>query len=101
MTELPRTRIDGVKGGIRQESGGFRPYPTALYIPTTFGDESLAQLWQFVDQICSSDALRSGQVWWHSLEQRVAASFLRRYSLGLRLAIAQADARPARPVSLR
>ena len=36
----------------------------------------------------------SGQVWRHTLEQRVAASTLRRYSFGLRLTIAQADARP-------
>ena len=36
------------------------------------------------------------QVWGHTPEQRVAASTLRRYSFGLRLAIAQADARPDR-----
>ena len=47
------------------------------------------------------EQVRSGQVWWHTPEQRVAASTLRRYSLGLRLAIAQADARPAMPVSFR
>ena len=41
----------------------------------------------------------SGQVWEYTLEQRVAASTWRRYSLGLRLAIAQADARPAAPKS--
>ena len=34
-------------------------------------------------------------VWGHAPEQRVAAFTLRRYSFGLRLAIAQADARPA------
>ena len=34
-------------------------------------------------------------------EQRVAASTLQRYTLGLRLTIAQADARPAMPVSFR
>ena len=39
----------------------------------------------------------SGQVWGHTPEQRVAASTLRRYSFGL----AQADARPAMPVSFR
>ena len=44
---------------------------------------------------------RSGQVWGHTPEQRVAASTLRRYSFGLPLAIAQADARPAMPVSFR
>ena len=43
----------------------------------------------------------SGQVWGHTPEQRVAASTLRLYSLGLRLAIAQADVRPAMPVSFR
>ena len=42
-----------------------------------------------------------GQVWGHTSEQRVAASTLRRYSFGLRLAIAQADARPAMPASFR
>ena len=47
--------------------------------------------------------LRSGQgqVWGHTPEQRVAASTLRRSSFGLRLAIAQADARPAMPASFR
>ena len=44
--------------------------------------------------------VRSGQVWGHTPEQRVAASTLQRYSLGLRLAIAQADARPVIHVSL-
>ena len=39
-----------------------------------------------------------GQVWGHTPEQRVAASTPRQYSLGFRLAIAQAD---ARPVSLK
>ena len=39
--------------------------------------------------------VRSGQVWGHTPEQRIAASTLQRYSFGLRLAIAQADARPA------
>ena len=43
----------------------------------------------------------SGQVWGHTPEQRVAASTLRRYYFGLRLAIAQADARPAMPASFR
>ena len=43
----------------------------------------------------------SGQVWGYTPEQRVAGSTLQRYSFGLRLAIAQADARPAMPVSLR
>ena len=47
------------------------------------------------------DVFVKGQVWGHTPEQRVAASPLRRYSLGLRLAIAQADARPAMPVSFR
>ena len=46
-------------------------------------------------------ACGSGQVWGHAPEQRVAASTLRRYSFGLRLAIAQADARPVMPVSFR
>ena len=32
---------------------------------------------------------RSSQVWGHTPEQRVDASILRRYSFGLRLAIAQ------------
>ena len=44
---------------------------------------------------------RSSQVWRHNPEQRVPTSNLRRYSFGLGLAIAQADARPAMPVSLR
>ena len=37
------------------------------------------------------------QVWEHTLEQRVAASTLRRYSFGLRLAIAQAKVEPFFP----
>ena len=41
------------------------------------------------------------QVWEHTPEQRVAASTLRRYSFVLRLAIAQADARPVMSVSFR
>ena len=48
--------------------------------------------------------VRSGQfsqAWRHTPEQRVAASTLRRHSFGLRLTIAQADARPARPASFR
>ena len=44
---------------------------------------------------------RSGQAWGHTLKQRAAASTLRRYSFDLRLAIAQADARPAMPASFR
>ena len=42
---------------------------------------------------------RSGQVWGHTPQQRVAASTLRRYDFGLRLATAQADAGPAMPIS--
>ena len=38
--------------------------------------------------------VRSGQVGGYTPEQRVAASTLRRYSFGLRLAIAQTDTRP-------
>ena len=38
--------------------------------------------------------VRSGQIWGHTPEQRVAASTLRRYSIDLRLAITEADARP-------
>ena len=45
--------------------------------------------------------VRSGQVWGHTPEQRVAASTLRRYFSGLRLAIAQADARPVMLISFR
>ena len=45
--------------------------------------------------------VRSCQIWGHTPEQRVAASTLRRYSLGLCLAIAQADARLFMPVSFR
>ena len=37
--------------------------------------------------------------WGHTPEQRVAASTLRRYSIGLRVAIAQADARPVMRIS--
>ena len=44
---------------------------------------------------------RSGQVWGHTPEQRVAASTLRRYSFSLRLTIAQAVARPFMPLTLR
>ena len=40
-------------------------------------------------------ANKSSQAWGHTPELRVAASTLRRYSFGLRLAIAQAVARPA------
>ena len=43
----------------------------------------------------------SGQVWGHTPEQRVAASTLRRYFYGLRLAIALADARPVMLISFR
>ena len=46
-------------------------------------------------------SVRWGQVWGHTPEQRVAASTLRRYSLGLRLAIAQTDARPVMSISFR
>ena len=45
--------------------------------------------------------IRSGQVWGHTPKQSVAASTLRRYSFGLRPAIAQADARPTRSASFR
>ena len=45
--------------------------------------------------------IRSGKVWEHTPEERVAASTLPRYFFGLRLAIAQADARPAMPASFR
>ena len=48
--------------------------------------------------VCGGGGGGSGQVWG---EQRVAASTLRRYSFGLHLAIAQADARPVMPISLR
>ena len=41
----------------------------------------------------------SGQVWRYTPGQRVAASTLRRYSFGLRLAIAQVDARPVMSIS--
>ena len=44
---------------------------------------------------------RSGQIWGHTPEQSVVASTLRRYSLGLRLAIDQADARSVMPASFR
>ena len=44
---------------------------------------------------------RTGQVWRHTPDQRVAASTLRRYSFVLRLTIAQADARPDMSVSFR
>ena len=43
---------------------------------------------------------RSGQVWEHELEQRVAATTFRRYSRGLHVAIPQVDAWPI-PISLR
>ena len=43
----------------------------------------------------------SGQIWGNTPEQRIAASTLRRYSFGLRPAIAQADARPVMPISFR
>ena len=50
----------------------------------------------FMDQYAANlQCIRSGGG--HTAEQRVAASTLRRYSFGLRLAIAQADARPAMP----
>ena len=42
-----------------------------------------------------------GRVWGHTPKQRIAASTLRRYSFGLRLIIAQADARPVMPASFR
>ena len=43
---------------------------------------------------------RSGQVWEHAPEQRVAASTFRQSSRDLRLAITQADSWPI-PISLR
>ena len=43
----------------------------------------------------------TGHVWEHTPEQRIAASTLRRHFLGLRLAIAQAEAKPVIPVSFR
>ena len=48
---------------------------------------------------CAETQCQIGQVWGHTPEQRVAASTLGRYSFGLRLTIAQVDARPAMPVS--
>ena len=42
-----------------------------------------------------------GQLWGHTTDQRVVSFTLPRYSFGLRLPIAQADARPAMPVSFR
>ena len=42
----------------------------------------------------------SGEVWEHTPERRIAASTLRRY-FGLRVAIAQADATTATPISFR
>ena len=50
---------------------------------------------------CLTDSLSqvmSDEVWGHTPEQRVAAPILH---TGLRLANAQADARPAMPISLR
>ena len=67
---------------------------------------------QFIKSVCAiersnklgvndhSGQVRSGQVRGHTPQQCVAASTLRRYYFGLRLAIAQAKARPAMPVSL-
>ena len=45
--------------------------------------------------------MRSGQLLGHTPEQRVAVSTIRQYSFGLRLAIAQADAKPVVPMSFR
>ena len=42
---------------------------------------------------------RSGQVWGQATEQRVDPSTFRRYTFGLRLAIAQADNAPTMPIS--
>ena len=50
---------------------------------------------------CSTLLIRSGQLWGHTPEQRVAASTLPWYSFGFRLATTQADARPAMPASPR
>ena len=51
------------------------------------------------DGICNICDRIARQVWRHTPEQRVAVSTLRRYSFGLRLTIAQADAGPSRPYS--
>ena len=48
-----------------------------------------------------SRQVRSGQVWGHTPEQRVATSTLRRYSFVLRLAITQVDARPVMSIILQ
>ena len=52
-------------------------------------------------EILQEPLLRSGQVWRHTAEQRVAAPTLRRYSSGLRLATTHSDARPAMPIFLK
>ena len=49
------------------------------------------------NDVAASSAGMSDQVWEHTLEQRVAASTYRRYYFGLRLAIAQANARSPCP----
>ena len=49
----------------------------------------------------SGHSSKSGQVWVHTPEQRVAASTLRQYPFGVRLAIAKTDARPAMPIFVR
>ena len=50
---------------------------------------------------CPRPLFISGQVWGHTPQQCVGASTQRRYSFGLHLAIAQAGAMPAMPMSFR
>ena len=87
-------------------SDGLPDMPDLLMIGQPKIDDSLYELEEHWSHIVTDSQVgligsRSGQVWGHTPEQRVAASTSRRYSFGLRLAIAQADARPAMPASFR
>ena len=68
---------------------------------SSYGTEDYVIIVNFISFWPEIYQLRSGQVWGHTPEQRVASSTSPRYSLGLLLAIAQANARIAMLVLFR
>ena len=69
---------------LTAQSGGAK---SELICPVDNITQELANI-AIYSHLTISQQVRSGQVWGHTPEQRVAASNLRRYSFGLRLAIA-------------